>query len=289
MIEMRPFFTIPKPKQSSSNLQNCKIHTLDWDQYYTPDDVAVKCLRVIKDLGLPITEMFETSAGMGAFIRASASVFAGVPVEAVDIEPKADGIKKADFLNVYMSYKKGRMFLGNPPFGSRMSLATKFFKKCVTFGDYVAWILPISQLNNSRSLYEFDLVVSLDLGEVLFSEQKPVRCCFNVYKRPDSGNLNPPPTDDCKSVKFMRSDNPHYAAFDYDIRLCTWGGSSGKILEDGDDDYTGTYKLKVVPEYLERVLEILRGTDWEQERPSVSCKIIPKGNIVAVLKRNGIP
>lgn len=288
MLEMKPLFNLPKPRKHTSQCQGNAIHVLDLDQYYTPDDVAVECVKIIKGLGLPITEMFEASAGEGAFIRASKAVMPDIPIKAVDIEPKADGITQADFLKVYMLYKQGRMFLGNPPFGSRLSLAVKFFKRCVALGDYVAWILPISQFN-SNSLYEFDLVHSQDIGEIVFSGQKPVRCCFNVYRRPASGNLNPNPVEDCSVVKFMRSDNPNYASFQYDFRICTWGGSTGKVLEDGEPDYASTYRVKVAPEYLERVKDILRNADWKKERPSVSCKKLNKATIVAVLKKNGIP
>ena len=44
-------------------------------------------------------------------------------------------------------------------------------------GDMIGFILPISQLNNTDSLYLFDLVESVDLGVLEYSGMK-VHCCF---------------------------------------------------------------------------------------------------------------
>lgn len=51
-----------------------------------------------------------------------------------------------------------------------MNLARAFYRKCVTDGDYIAFILLISQLDNSSSLFEFDLVYSEDLGSQSLQE-----------------------------------------------------------------------------------------------------------------------
>ena len=71
-----------------------------------------------------------------------------------------------------MPYKKNRLVIGNPPYGSRMNMAQKFFKKSVELGDYIAFILPISQYKTTQSLFEFDLVYSEDLGEQIYTDRK---------------------------------------------------------------------------------------------------------------------
>jgi len=65
---------------------------------------------------------------------------------------------KQDFLTVKLEYKKGRCIIGNPPFGERNALSVKFYNKSVEIGDYISFILPISQWNNNMQMYKFDLI-----------------------------------------------------------------------------------------------------------------------------------
>lgn len=276
-------------EQFDSQYQGNECHKLNLDQYYTPDDVAKKCTeKAVEIIGIDnITEFFEPSAGTGAFLRALNQY--DKPVKATDLEPKYEGIVKANFLDGVLEYKKGRCFIGNPPFGARLALAQKFFKRCIFAGDYIAWILPISQYENNVSMYEFDLIYSEDLGELPYSETKPVHCCFNIYARNSSGTLNARPSSDLEEVSFMRSDSNGYADFDYDFRMNCWGGRAGKLLSEDEPDLAMVYKIKVnKPELKEKVRKILEETDWAKERRSVSCKKVQKAVIVKVLKRNGI-
>lgn len=275
--------------QFNSQYQNNTCHKLNLDQYYTPDLVALECVKKTISKINNITEFFETSAGAGAFVRAIKSLSSkDIPLIAVDLEPKFNGILQQDFLDMPLSYKKGRCFIGNPPFGARLALAQKFWKRCVYNGDYVAWILPISQFNNNVSMYEFDLIYSEDLDEITFSGIKPVRCCFNIYQRPCTG-LNNRPSNDLNSVSFMRSDSKNYKNFNYDFRMCCWGGRAGQLLKDDEPDLAMVYKIKVNnPELKEKVKNILEQTDWSKERPSVSCKKVQKAVIVKVLKSKGV-
>lgn len=137
------------------------------DKYYTPTDIAKKCFdKTIEIVGYDnITEIIEPSAGNGSFSSQWPFCIA------YDIEPEHPDIIKQDFLTLDIPYKKGRLFIGNPPFGSRMSLAIKFYKKCIQLGDYIAFILPIGQLNNSAVLYEFDLIYSEDLGDQSYTDR----------------------------------------------------------------------------------------------------------------------
>ena len=275
--------------QFDSQYQGNNCHKLNLDQYYTPYDLAVKCvMQTKKILGNGITEYFETSAGTGAFVKAVQRIDGNTPMVAVDLQPKAEGMIKADFLTMEFAYKRGRCFIGNPPFGSRLNLARSFWKKCIKKGDYVAWILPISQYRNSPSLYEFDLIYSEDLGNVMFSGCKPVRCCFNIYRRPKT-SLNKARTNDLKTVKFMRSDSKNYPSFDYDFRIRYWGGRAGSLIKENEPDISMVYKIKVTdPSKKEYVRKILASTDWAKERPSVSTKKMTKEVIVRVLRRAGI-
>ena len=88
-----------------------------------------------------ITQVIEPSAGNGVFSRNIENCIA------YDIEPEADGIIKADFLTLRLLYKKGRLCIGNPPFGTKNWMSYKFYLKCCEISDFIAFIQPISQLN----------------------------------------------------------------------------------------------------------------------------------------------
>ena len=116
------------------------------DKYYTPIDLAKYCInKAFEIIGEEnITEIIEPSAGDGSFSNQISNCIA------YDIEPNCNKIIKQDFLKLDIEYKKGRLIIGNPPFGNRGTLAMKFYKKSIQIGDYIAFILPISQYNNQQ-------------------------------------------------------------------------------------------------------------------------------------------
>lgn len=95
-----------------------------------------------------------------------------------------------DFLKFSAKHLKNTLVIGNPPFGSRGNGFVKFFNNAIKFADYIAFILPISQFENSGRLYKFDLISSTNLGKIDFyykDKHKEIECCFNIYKRPVNG------------------------------------------------------------------------------------------------------
>ena len=139
---------------------------LNLDKYYTSEEDMRYCvnktLDILQENGYEITEFLEPSAGNGIFSNYLLS--SGKEVLALDIEPEDDNTIKADFLTYPLEYKKGRLIIGNPPFGRTLSLAKKFYKRSIEIGDYISFILPSSQIDNTQSMYEFDLIYSEDLG-----------------------------------------------------------------------------------------------------------------------------
>ena len=260
---------------------------LNLDQYYTSEEDMNYCvnktLDVLQEKGYSISEFLEPSAGQGVFSNYLATT--GLNVIAIDIDPKQDNIIKADFLTYDIEYKKDRLIIGNPPFGSRLNLAKQFFKKSVQIGDYISFILPISQLNNTNStMYEFDLIYSEDLGELIFSGNRKVHCCLNVYVRPKNG-LNKKKVARLKDVEIVRIDSKIYESFEFDIRMCYWGNAAGKILKDGER-YSGEYKIKIHNEALkDRIITVLTNVDWKKELNTTAMPMIQKYHIVNVLKR----
>lgn len=265
--------------------KNC--NKLDLDQYYTSYEDMEYCVNkswdVIKDLGYGVSEFLEPSAGEGVFSNYLAT--SGLDVIAIDIEPKGEDIIKADFLTYDLEYKEGRFIIGNPPYGARLNLAQKFYKRAIELGDYIAFILPISQLNNTQFLYEFDLVHSEDLGKLIFSNKKKIHCCLNVYVRPKNGLNKKIPTK-LKDITIIRQDKQGYEDIEFDIRMCYWGnGTAGKILKEGEN-YSGEYKIIIHNKELkDDIINLLSTIKWENEIDSVAMRRIKQYHIIQVLKK----
>lgn len=261
---------------------------LDLDQYYTSEKDMIYCvdktLDVLQENGYTVSEFLEPSAGQGVF--SNYLYTSGKNVIALDIEPKAEGIIEADYLTYNLEYMKDRLIIGNPPYGVRLNLARQFYNKSVQIGDYISFILPISQLNNTKTMYKFDLLYSEDLGELIFSGDRKVHCCLNIYVRPKNG-LNKKKSSKLKDVEIARNDSKRYKDFEFDIRICRWGdATAGKILKDGET-YSGEYKIKIHNEALkDRIIDVLTNTDWKKELKSVTAMLyISQYNIIDVLKR----
>lgn len=206
------------------------------DKYYTPQHIVSRCIdTIIETIGLDkITEVIEPSAGNGAFMHDER-----LHVDyAYDILPEAEDIIQADYLEIAktLQYKPGRLVLGNPPFGYTGNLYNQFYKASVKIADYVAFILPNSQLNSNIRLYEFDLIKSIDLGDCEYSGRK-IRCCFNIYTRPKSGILNKKPKP--KKLKSIIISVVEYREnvqtmvvknFQPDFIFGMWGSACGKQI-----------------------------------------------------------
>jgi hypothetical protein len=164
-------------------------------------------------------------------------------------------------------------------------MAQKFFKKSIEIADTVAFILPISQLNNTQSMYEFDLIHSEDLGTKTYTDRE-LHCCLNIYRRPESGVLNKKPTTKLKDITIYRQDSKGYDERDLDIRMCYWGdGTAGKILKDGEN-YSAEYKIKVNNEEIrQKVIQILSTFDWKEYLNCIAMRKIQQFHIVDVLHR----
>lgn len=251
------------------------------DKYYTPRSLAKRLIeKTYEIIGINnITEIIEPSAGNGSFSNQIKNCIA------YDIEPEHQSIIKQDFLKLEKKYKKGRLIIGNPPFGSKMNLAQKFYKKSVELGDYIAFILPISQLNNTNSMYEFDLIYSEDLGKQQYSDRE-LHCCFNIYQRPANG-LNKKKSKKLKDVTIVRQDSKKYNEItNYDVRMCHWGnGTAGKILNEGES-YSAEYKIIIHNKELkEKIISVLNSVDWHKELNKITMLSIKQFHIIEVLKK----
>jgi len=249
------------------------------DKYYTEPKIAKYCIdKTFEIIGKQnITSIIEPSAGNGSFSNQLDCI-------SYDILPEAEGIIQQDYLQLDIPYQKGRLIIGNPPFGAKMNLAQKFFKKSVSIGDYIAFILPISQYKNTNTMFEFDLIWSEDLGVTNFSDRN-LHCVFNIYKRPETG-LNNKPIHTLEDIKIMRESTKGYDAFEFDLRMCYWGnGSAGKILKEGEK-YSGEYKIKINNSDLkEDIIKVLSSVNWRKELNSIAMLRIKQYDVITILKK----
>lgn len=253
------------------------------DKYYTPVELAKYCIdKTYEIIGEEnISEVIEPSAGNGSFALQIPSV-----CWAYDIEPEHESIIKADFLQQDIKYLWGRLTIGNPPYGRCLSLAHKFFKKAIEIGDYVAFILPISQLNNTNMFYEFDLIHSEDLGLQKYTDRQ-LHCCFNIYRQPESGEFNKKKSNKLKDLTIVRQDSKNYNnIIDFDLRMCYWGdGTAGKILSE-NESYSGEYKIIIHNEKLKnKIISVLKNTNWKEEIDAIAMRRIKQYQIYDVLKK----
>lgn len=253
------------------------------DKYYTSPELAKYVVEKTKEIigEENITEYIEPSAGAGVFLD-----YLNKPYLAYDTEPEDVRIALQDYLELDLEYKKGRCIIGNPPYGSRNTLSVRFFKKSIQLGDYIGFILPISQYNNTQQMYEFDLIHSEDLGVQKYSD-RDIHCCFNVYKRPNNNVLNKKDNYKLRDVeiKEYRRNGTYKKPIKYDYGMCAWGnGSCGKQV-----DYIGQYAQEIYiiiknDRFRDEVLNLCHDTDWRNLYPSVSSAKLQTWKIYKYIK-----
>ena len=256
------------------------------DKYYTSPELAEYCVKKTKEIigEENISEYLEPSAGNGVFLD-----YLPKGTLAYDIEPEddKDRIIKADYLSLDLEYKKGRCVIGNPPFGDRNNdLIKKFYNKSVMIGDYICFILPISQYKNDVNLFEFDLIYSENLGIKLYSNVG-ILCCLNIYKIPYNNILNKKPNYKLKDVEIKRhtrnSNEIYNENFKNDIRICCFG-SIGKVCTH-ENQYAKEYCIKINNEkYKDKIINIIKTTNWNKLYPSVSTPFLSQWQIYKYLK-----
>jgi len=251
---------------------------IELDKFYTPKETAKKCIDIFWRTFFNVTEIIEPSAGNGNFSMQIPNCIA------YDLEPEHESIIKQDFLKLDLPYKQGRAFIGNPPFGDRNNLSRSFYKHACKMGDMIGFILPISQLDNTDSLYLFDLVKSVDLGVLEYSGMK-VHCCFNLYHRPKNGRLNSKPNYKIDWIKIYRDDFSNYDDIEYDFAICR-RGKIGTIRTK--NLHTQTYKICVTDKTkVDFVRDTILNFDWQNYKKHQSAPSLSKNDIYRLFKSDG--
>ena len=252
---------------------------IELDKFYTPKQVAKDCIDTFWRTCFDVTEIIEPSAGNGSFSLQIPNCIA------YDLEPEHESIIQQDFLKLELPYKKGRLFIGNPPFGTRNTLSVGFYKQATKMGDYIAFILPVSQYNNNQQMYEFNLIHSEVLPLIEYSGVK-LLCCFNVYKRPENG-VN------TKAINYKLNDvfvgeyrrGGSYKKPDtFDFAMNTYGASIGKEVQEIGTFCQENYVIIKNETYRERILDVMKNTDWANLYPFISSPKIQTWKIYKYLK-----
>ena len=248
---------------------------IELDKFYTPKETVKKCIDLFWNTFFGVTEIIEPSAGNGSFSLQIPNCIA------YDLEPEHESIIKQDFLQLDLPYKQGRAFIGNPPFGDRNNLSRSFYKHACKMGDMIAFILPISQLDNTDSFYLFDLVKSVDLGVLEYSGMK-VHCCFNLYHRPKNGKLNKKPEYKVDWMKIHRDDEKGYENINYDLCI-TRRGDLGK--ERFENINSSSFKIILKDKSM---IDFVRNTiisfDWHNYKIHQSAPCMSKNDIYRLFK-----
>lgn len=264
------------------------------DKYYTSPELASYVVEKTKEIigEENITEYIEPSAGAGVFLD-----YLDKPYLAYDIEPEDNRVRKQDYMELELSYKKGRCVIGNPPYGIKNNLTVAFYKKSIEIADYISFILPISQYNNRQKLYEFDLLYSEDLGVKNYSNRE-IHCCLNIYRRNPNG-LNKRPDYKLKDIEIrehLKNKNPKRARmvtkedFNYDIRIMAWGGGVGRKNQLGcevehEGQFTKEFCIKIHNDkHKDKVLDIIRNTHWESVYPMTATPNLLQWQVYKYLK-----
>lgn len=195
---------------------------MELDKFYTKVDVAKKLINHIDLKRYDV--IIEPSAGNGSFSKNIENCLA------YDIEPEDASIIKQNFLTLEGDFKgKIILFIGNPPFGKRSSLAKKFISKSIGLGaDTVAFILPktFNKFSNQKVFpSNWKLVKVLELENSIFLIDKKdyyVPCSFYIWEsNSDLKDLREVKQENCGDFIFLNRGN---SLADFVLN-----GNSGKI------------------------------------------------------------
>lgn len=167
------------------------------EQFYTPEQLAIQLTQTIASVVPDFSSrtIIEPAGGTGSFLKAAKQLGA-TKLVSFDIEPKADGVIKADFLFADLKTIQSAVTLSNPPFGRNNSLSIPFFNKAAEASEFIAFIVPrswrkwsvINRLDrNFHLVHDQDLNIDYvdDEGQMVWRKSR-LNTCFQIWQRKDS-------------------------------------------------------------------------------------------------------
>ncbi len=194
-----------------------KFRTDEKEQFYTDPKVAKKCIDIVVNLYPNLEDYLwiEPSAGNGSFYNLIEHNKIGI-----DIDPKCEGIIKADFLKwkppTITKDERPLLLIGNPPFGKQSSLAKMFIKRGCEYADIIAFILPKSftkpSMNNAFDKY-FHCMHTSDIEKDAFlikgNERYDVPCVFQIWERKNTERKLEEKITEIGFEYIKEENNPH--------------------------------------------------------------------------------
>lgn len=225
-----------------------------FDKFYTKEDVVDLCLKEI-DLSIYDT-IIEPSAGNGSFSKKLDCI-------AYDIEPEDSSIIKQDFLQLKEISGNNKLFIGNPPFGSRSCLAKDFIKHSIELGaNTIAFILPdtFNKYTNQKVFpKEWKLLKVIKLPKDSFlvnNDSYHVPCSFFIWSKILNGkDLRDIKYTSCEDFIFLKRGSTEA---DFSINGC-----NGKVKELKDITNTkAEHYIKVINKNVKEVKERLSNINY---------------------------
>lgn len=194
-----------------------KFRTDEKEQFYTDPKVAKKCIDIVLNLYPNLQDYLwiEPSAGNGSFYNLIEHNKIGI-----DIDPKCEGIIKADFLKwkppTSPKDERPLLLIGNPPFGKQSSLAKMFIKRGCEYADIIAFILPKSftkpSMNNAFDK-KFHCMHTSDIEKDAFlikgNERYDVPCVFQIWERKNTERKLEEKITEIGFEYIKEENNPH--------------------------------------------------------------------------------
>ena len=275
------------------------------DQWYTKRSLAKKCMRtfrrVVRENGGSFRgyRFVEPSAGEGCFTDC-------LPENhiSLDLDPKSDGIVKADFLE--WTPPKGRYaVVGNPPFGVRGAMALAFMNRAAKFADWIGFVLPMTFESLGKGgartrVVGANLVHSEELPPNSFygadGKDRRIHTVFQVWSRV-AGSTAPEPTCaefiDIKTVcsaPNRRCGMKDLSVYDCFIDSTFFPNKPPKPVSRFDDVRYGSGYGVIVKKRRREVMAALRSADWSRfsSQATNSCRHVRMQHIRQALTSVGL-
>lgn len=263
------------------------------DQFYTKREVARHCLGVFRKAakanGYDLRDhiYLEPSAGEGCFTDL-------LPPRrrlSLDIDPRAENIRKADFLT--WTPEKGKYaVIGNPPFGVRGATALAFINRAALFADIVGFILPMTFSSNGKG-GAMTRVIGLRL---LHSEELPpdsfysgsgndrgINTVFQVWGARNLPDAPPLPTCDQYVQILTVCTNPsrrcgthRMGDYDYFLQGTFYENRPPRVVRDFAEVKYGSGYGIIIKKSKRDIARVLQNADWltHSSRATNHCRHI---------------
>jgi hypothetical protein len=228
------------------------------NKFYTNKEAVKICYDALKKY-LKINKkdlIIEPSAGAGSFINIIKRLSNNYIF--YDIKPEHIDVTKANFLNLYNNFTDSNNpgcnchIIGNPPFGSKSSMAIKFIKHSanVLKAKSISFILPISFKKSSfkKSFplnYHLIYDVRLPLNSfTYFGKNKEIKTIFQIWERKNHKRRKPHKLLPAEWYFFSKKENS-------DISIRRVGSNAGFAKITTEEDNINTHWFIKINKYNE--------------------------------------